>query len=110
MEKLTHYQNAILAMLESYEYVSDNVASCRIADKERGHYQLALIGEDKKKMSFIWIRMHLQLKADGKIWILENKTEYDIGEDLAAQGVLKSDIVVGILPELMRQHTEYAIC
>ncbi len=109
MEKLIQYQHAILRALQAHEYVSGNVTSSIIADAERGHFQLALIGQDKRHTSFIWIRIHLQLKPDGKIWILENKTEYDIGEELVAEGVPKSDIVIGILPEDVRKYTEYAV-
>lgn len=109
MEKLIHHQNAIIALLQEHAYSGAKASSIVIADKERNQYQLALIGQDENHTSYIWIRMHLQLKPDGKIWIIENKTEYDIGDELVERGIAKSDIVVALLPEHVRKYTEYAV-
>jgi hypothetical protein len=48
--------------------------------------------------------MHIDIR-DGKIWIFHNTTEHD----LAAEGVPKEDIVLGLYPPEMRQFTEFAI-
>ena len=87
----------------------DKTQTLFIADKEKHHYQLLFIGQDKQNAYYLWVLTHLQLKEDGKVWILENRTEHDIAAELVASGLLPSDIVIGLLPERIRQHTEYAI-
>ncbi|EDX77518.1 XisI protein [Coleofasciculus chthonoplastes PCC 7420] len=52
--------------------------------------------------------IHLDIK-DNKIWIQQNVTEIDIGQELVDLGVLKEDIVVGFHPPYMRQFTEFAV-
>ncbi|MGB8690593.1 MAG: element excision factor XisI family protein [Microcoleus sp.] len=46
---------------------------------------------------------------DGKIWIQQNGTEIDLGQELVNIGVPKSDIVVGFHPPYMRQFTDFAV-
>lgn len=46
---------------------------------------------------------------NGKIWIYQNNTEWDLGAMLESQGVPKSDIVLGFFSESMRAYTEYAL-
>ncbi|NEP59720.1 MAG: XisI protein [Symploca sp. SIO2G7] len=38
--------------------------------------------------------MHFDIK-DGKIWIQENVTEAELGQDLVNMGVAREDIVLG---------------
>lgn len=109
MEKLNLYQTAILRMLAEHEFKSNNMQSFILADKERHHYQLMILGEKKDKSRFIGLRIHLQLTEDGKIWVLENKTEYEIGEELVEFGVNAKDIIAGFLPEEVRQYSGYGI-
>ena len=45
----------------------------------------------------------------GKIWIQQNMTEIDLGEELVKMGVPKSDIVIGFLPPEVREYSEYAV-
>ena len=54
------------------------------------------------------ITLHLQVKLDGKVWILANWTEDDIAEALVEKGVPKSDIVLGLLPANVRAYSGYA--
>ena len=100
-------QKAILEVLHSHEYVDAQVQSVCLADTKKHHYQLALMGLDKNNASYIWIRVHIQLKEDGKIWIIENRTDYEIDAELEAQGIKKADIVLGLLPEKTRKYSMY---
>lgn len=109
MEKLTVYQTAILQMLAEHEFQSRNMHSFVVSDKERHHYQLMLLGQKQDNSRFIGLRIHLHLTEDGKIWVLENKTEYEIGEELVALGVNPKDIIAGFLPENTRQYSGYGI-
>jgi len=105
--RIKKHQKAILAVLQSHEHSNGNAQSICFADTKKQQYQLALIGLDEKNAYYIWIRTHILLKEDGKIWIIENKTDYPIDEELEAQGVKKADIVLGLLPEKARIHSVY---
>lgn len=105
--RLKKHQKAILAVLHSHEYADAKVQSVCLADMQKHHYQLVLLGLDKNNASYIWIRVHIQLKEDGKIWILENRTEYEIDTELEAEGIKKVDIVLGLLPEHVRKYSAY---
>lgn len=52
--------------------------------------------------------MHLEIKGD-KIWIQQNWTELQIAQELVKRGVPAEQIVLGFLPEYMREDSEYAV-
>ena len=66
-------------------------------------------GWDSRNHYFLRVRVHLHIKSDGKIWIMENRTEEDIAEILVEQGVQKKDIVLALLPEHVREFSGYAV-
>lgn len=109
MDKITKYQSMICNVLQRYDYQSDKVQSLFLADKEKHHYQLLTVGLDKRNAYYLWVRLHLQIKEDGKVWLLENRTEYNIADELIAEGIPAMDIVLGTLPESVRQYTGFAV-
>lgn len=52
--------------------------------------------------------MHFDI-IDGKIWVQQNMTEWEVGDMLEEQGVPKSDIVAGFLSPDLRTYTKYAV-
>jgi len=46
---------------------------------------------------------------NGKIWVQQNGTEWEVGDMLEAQGVPKHDIVAGFLPPELREYSTYAV-
>jgi ribosomal protein L31E len=106
MEKITFYQSAILSFLQKFEQEKDTYI---ISDTIRHHYQVMRAGRDHRDVYFVRIRLHLHIKPDGKIWILENRMEEDIAEWLVKNGVAASDIVLALLPEHARQYSGYAV-
>jgi len=46
---------------------------------------------------------------NGKIWVQQNGTEWEVGEMLEAHGVPKHDIVAGFLPPELRGYSGYAV-
>jgi XisI protein len=78
-----------------------------VFDTEHNHYQVVRVGWDNKQRVY-GCPIHLDIK-DGKIWIQQNGTEIDLGQELVNIGVPKSDIVVGFHPPYMRQFTEFAV-
>jgi glutathionylspermidine synthase len=109
MEKINQYENTVIDLLHViYTDSGDGDDKHEIIDKERHHYQLLRAGWDNKQHYFYRVRVHLHIRADGKICLLENRTELDIAEMLTEKGVAKSDIVLSFLPENVRQYAGYA--
>jgi hypothetical protein len=78
-----------------------------IIDLKNNHFQLTRLGWSNRQF-FYQILLHLDLKADGKIWIQQNNTEIFVGEILSKQGILQTDIVLGFRPQYLREHTAFA--
>lgn len=108
MDKIKKYEHIICKVLQSHDYQSDKVQSLFLSDKEKHHYQLLTVGLDKRNSYYLWVRLHLQLKDDAKVWVLENRTEYNIADELIEEGIPATDIVLGIIPEDARQYTGFA--
>jgi hypothetical protein len=49
------------------------------------------------------------LIINGKIWIQQNMTEWDVGQMFQQMGIPKSDIVLGFLAPSTRAYTDYAV-
>nr|WP_309741124.1 XisI protein [Chamaesiphon sp. OTE_20_metabat_361] len=52
--------------------------------------------------------MHFDIK-DGKIWIQQNMTDVDVGQELVDMGVSKQDIILGLHPPYKRPYTGYGV-
>lgn len=89
----------------------DGIATHFIKDDDGGHYQLMHIGWGRGERYTFGSFVHLDLKADGKIWVQHDGTdmEYGIPGELVAAGVPKSSIILGYLPPEYRIHTLYAV-
>jgi hypothetical protein len=46
---------------------------------------------------------------DGKIWLQQNATDFDIGQELVEMGIAKEGIVLGIHPPYKRPFTSYGV-
>lgn len=113
ISKLKMYENFILAVLNEYaDPIAENDESYRkivLADKTMRHYQLLAMGWTEKERFVDNILIHLHIKSDGKIWLLENNTEIPIAQELVNHGIPKTDIVLGFHPPQYRAHTGYAV-
>jgi hypothetical protein len=106
MEKMKKYDKLIIDLLNSIKGTSkDNQV---IVDKENHHYQLIYVANDSINRYFSLVRIHFHIREDGVICLFENRTEEEIGDILMSQGVPKSDILVGFLPQTARQYAGYA--
>ena len=108
MEKLIHYRAAIQTVLNDLKYPSD-ANSQVLLDAERGHFQLLFSGLDAQGTYSFRVRVHIQLYDNGRVYLLENRTETDIAEELLKQGVAATDIVLAFLPQHVRQFSGYAV-
>ena len=98
MDKLKKYEKAILKILNDYskiKYANVEGENQIIADKQNHRYQVVTLGwEDNVYINDCPIRFDI---INGKIWIQQNSTEWEVGEMLNQMGVPKSDIVLGFL-------------
>lgn len=111
--KIKKYQKIITDYLTEYVQgepvnVSD-YESVVLADTHRNHYQVITMGWQKGKYVHSVV-FHLDIASNGKIWLRANWTDIDIAEVLVAQGVPKSDIVLGFFPKEFRELSDYAVC
>ena len=79
-----------------------------IADDVRHQYQVVRTGWLEERF-YHTIVFHLQIKENGKVWLLVNNTDLLITDDFIQSGIPKSDIVLGFLPESVRAYTGYAL-
>jgi len=110
MDKLKEYENAILSILNEYakiKYANVTGGNELIADKENHRYQVVTIGWEGNRFVHD-CPLHFDI-INGKIWVQQNMTEWEVGDMLEAQGVTKEDIVVGFLPPELRVYSKYAV-
>jgi XisI protein len=110
--KIKQYEQLILNYLaENVLHTSESEGYERVvvSDKENHHYQLLATGWATPTRFINAIAIHLQIKSNGKIWLLENNTELHPAEDLVQLGVSKEDIVLGFHPPQLRTYSGYAM-
>ncbi len=109
MDKIKEYESAILDILMEYvqiKYANIEGGNQLIADKEQHHYQIVTLGWQGEHYVHD-CPLHFDI-INGKVWVQQNMTEWDVGEMLEARGVPRTDIVAGFLPPALRMYTEYA--
>ena len=111
MEKLVKYRRLIMETLNEYarptSTAQPGIEEQLLFDTQRDHYQVLAVGWEKGRRVYFCI-LHLDIR-NGKIWLQENSTDFDVIGVLEEKGVPKSDIVLGIHPEEVRPMTEYAV-
>lgn len=108
MEKIKKYQEIITALL--HEYANSNTPGMVdqvILDNLGNHFQLVTSGWQDGKYIFLPL-FHLDIKPDGKIWLMVNNTDVRIAEELVQRGVPRTDIVLGFQAEALRAYSDYA--
>jgi hypothetical protein len=108
MEKIKQYQQIIASTLK--EYATSNVPGMEdevLLDFENNHFQLVTVGWNEGKYLFLPL-FHLDIKPDGKIWLMVNNTDVRIAEVLVTKGVPRMDIVLGFQPQAIREYSDYA--
>jgi hypothetical protein len=110
MDKLDHYRTCIQTLLTQHSQIKSQdpgVESELCFDTMRDHYQLMRVGWQGLKRVY-YIVLHFDIK-DGKIWLQQNTTDIDVGQELQAMGVPKEDIVLGLHPSYKRPYTGYGV-
>jgi len=111
MDNITKYRQVIEDILR--QRATTKLANLRgaaphlIIDKEKDEFILLWAGwtGDHYKHG---IMFHLQIK-NNKIWIHEDRTDFDIAGRLVDAGIPKSDIVLGFVEPLVRDSEGFAM-
>lgn len=110
MDKVKEYQDIIIAFLEEYAaipYANSTIEKQVIADRQRNHFQLVAVGWEGDRFDHSTI-FHFDIK-DGKVWIQQNWTELQIGDELVARGIPATNIILGFQPPYARAYTGFAV-
>lgn len=110
--QINQYEHLIINFLVAQETQAvTEEGYCRevITDREHHHYQLLATGWLSDSRYINTILIHLHIKPDGKVWLLENNTELHVAEELIRQGVSRTDIVLGFHPAAYRAFSDYAV-
>lgn len=111
MDKVTKYQTIICQILEKYAGIkktaTPDVKTHMIIDKENHHYQLVSIGWHRSKYIYT-VAFHFIIKNE-KVWIQQNNTDAMIADELCEQGIPKTDIILGFIPERGRALSGFAV-
>ncbi len=108
--KNTHYQDLAERLIRDYaaaDRVASPIETHLVIDPIQGHYQwwhIGWRGFDRIHRCII----HLEVRGS-KIWLQENKTEYDPAADLVKMGVPNEDIILGLQPPAKRPYTDYGV-
>jgi XisI protein len=113
MDRLATYRAAIKKILGDFaaavnrDKIAKDLDLVCIFDDAQGLYMVYSIGWDKHdriSIPTLFIRI-----IEGKIWVEENWTEIELGEELMELGVAKEDICVGWVPPFMRDPEESVV-
>lgn len=110
MDRLEHYRKAIQRLLEQYSQFrtqDEDIENELFFDTTRDHYQLMSVGWEGLERIYHTV-LHFDIK-DGKIWLQQNTTDSDVGQELIDMGIPKDDIVLGLHPAYKRPYTGYGV-
>ncbi len=109
MDKLEHYRQSIQNLLELHSHfkTQDDVDNELFFDTVRDRHQLMRVGWKGFKRVYYTV-LHFDIK-DGKIWLQQNTTDIDVGQELLEFGISKEDIVLGLHPPYKRPYTGYGV-
>ena len=111
MDTIKKYQQAILDILEPFaaqQIANPGLEKQLIADLVRHRFQVIIQGWENGNKFVNSTLLHLEIKED-KIWVQQNWTEIQIAQELVKRGVPATQIVLGFLPEYMREDSAYAV-
>jgi hypothetical protein len=86
----------------------DGVENQTIIDDKNGHYLILGVGWEHKKWFYANF-LHIDVKADGKVWLHHNGMDIKVVDELESKGIAKSDIVLAFHSKDTRQYTGYAV-
>lgn len=109
VEKLSRVAEKILdRYLKIYQKSGGGIDTKLIVDRTGRHLQLLRFGWLNEYEFAHYPAIDFDIRGD-KLWILENRTDFDLASDLRQMGIRDEDVVLGFIPEEERVFTEYAV-
>lgn len=110
MDKLAQYRTYLKKLLTKHSSIKSKATDIEtelLFDTDHDHYQLMRVGW-KGLTRVYYTVLHFDIK-DGKIWLQQNTTDIDVGQELIDMGIPKEDIVLGLHPPYKRPYTGYGV-
>ena len=112
MDKMNHYRRLVQEVINEYNNtrrpaLNDSIEHQILFDTINDHYQLYCVGWQGSKRIYFPV-FHIDLK-NGKIWVQEDATDYDLVGVLEEKGIPKQDIVLAFHSPFKRPYTGYAV-
>lgn len=110
MDNINSYRQIVKDLLTDYAKIPSsygNIVRQTVFDQERDHYQLVNTGWENKRRIYGCL-LHVDIQADGKIWIQYDGTEAGIANQLVEKGIPKENIVLAYQSTYMRKLSEFA--
>ena len=105
MDKVKKYKEIVTALMKDVQAEVpteiDGVEEQFIFDQENGHYLYFGVGWQKNN----WIYtsyIHIDVKANGRVWLQHDGTDWIIADRLVERGIPSKDIVIGFQPPQAR--------
>ena len=108
MDQVNYYRHCVQTILEKHSQSENQEGGIEdevLFDLVRDHYQLMQVGWQGLNRIY-YIIMHFDIK-DNKIWIQQNTTDVDLGQELIEMGIKREDIILGLHPPYKRPYTGY---
>ncbi|MCU0347708.1 MAG: XisI protein [Saprospiraceae bacterium] len=112
MEKIANYKLAakeVLSEIAARKNRSRNSTTYQlITDEITGNYLLLRNGWQGGTRLY-GIIIHVEVKADGKVWLQQDATDLVIADLLMEKGVATDDVILGFLTPAMREDMEVGV-
>ncbi len=111
MDKLVSHRQIVKDLLNKYAQIRPaygDVQRHTIFDQEQDRYQLINVGWENWRRVYGCL-IHVDIQADGKIWIQYDGTERGIANELVELGIPKQEIVLAYQSDYLRKLTDFAV-
>ena len=111
MDKLNQRRQIVKGLLCKYAQIKPTYGEIErqtIFDQEQNHYQLINTGWENRRRVYGCL-IHIDIQADGKIWIQYDGTEAGLANELVEAGIPKQEIVLAYQSDYMRKLTDFAV-
>lgn len=88
MDRVERYRQAVQSLLEKHQHFGtreEDVENQLFFDTARDHYQIMSVGWNQLDRIYHTV-LYFDIK-DGKIWLQQNTTDVDVGEELIEMGI-----------------------
>lgn len=110
MDKLNHYRQIIVTVLDPYSqisYANVNIRNRKIFDLVNDQYLILSEGWENQRHIHSCL-IHIEI-LNHKVWIQCDNTEYGITNDLLKAGISQEDIVLGFQEPAVRKYTGFGV-